>query len=699
MDSKLVDLEERRGDNSVKLEDSQSQSDSSKAIPFIPVIKSEGRAKMCALKTGDSKQKEMLQKLKNKEAMALRPKAQDSKLPVEQSSKAESSTTAGKEKLRGNMSILSALKTPLSQVLRKSIEASEMKEKGQLASEKLQHASERIPTRTEKSQSVSDKINSHVENMKIERLDNSSSEYLTEEPVISQRAKKSFSEGEGGMSLRQTAKTPSHSAKAFPSLRSSTGLKRTVEKPAPNGKKRAVVVSEPIEALTSKANTGSKSSTQSRTATSSPTEDSGMENSTSSNQGGNSSVKKKNRKRHFKGATYGLYLTKKKKKKQKSNDESKDDECSLAGTENSSYLDSEDENSLVSEDFYTPSEKSLADEEHGTDSRNSPMLSVSEQKNSNSDSLLPEGQDENSENCMQNLKNEDNVSPMVTADECDEISQNTAGILQQLSEIQWEPDTKFIDEKFDEEQSSYASVPLKAPQYDEISNESFSNSTLFPFKESPVENVKSIDKDEDERDKEDSVKQDDQNSNDTLKENDIKLEEGDGDAAEEVNMAIEGNFSSMFQDDILPTSKDDDMLSAPKEDLRDASPPPKKPVLENSSHTIINSVIPEDEVLATPESSPEKDDAAQKETDSSQSTIATCVKSRQRIKRRFTDDIVDTDVGLLSLNTFSEKKNRPKKDSLESDVRKALMKPDPPQDIIQNFQSTTRSEAKKGPIT
>lgn len=42
--------------------------------------------------------------------------------------------------------------------------------------------------------------------------------------------------------------------------------------------------------------------------------------------------------------------------------------------------------------------------------------------------------------------------------------------------------------------------------------------------------------------------------------------------------------------------------------------------------------------------------------DDAQSTIANCVKSRQRIKRRFTDDIVDTDLGILSMAAMASVK-------------------------------------------
>ncbi|XP_022237150.1 histone-lysine N-methyltransferase EHMT2-like [Limulus polyphemus] len=76
--------------------------------------------------------------------------------------------------------------------------------------------------------------------------------------------------------------------------------------------------------------------------------------------------KKKKKSKHFRGATYDLYLSKRKKKNKDRPGElsqQKDDISSIAGTETSSCIDSEEEDSETSEGFRTSSEVSLQDDE------------------------------------------------------------------------------------------------------------------------------------------------------------------------------------------------------------------------------------------------------------------------------------------------------------------------------------------------
>lgn len=372
MSSNKANSSQAKGEPSgSKSEASGSNSEASQKITsFFPVLRgNETRAKMCASKTGDAKQKEILQKLKNKETLKQKIS----------SAKSESS---GSQKL----SVSSALKTPLSQVLRKSIEAAETKR--------------------------------------------ASGDSSSEKPT--QRAKKSFQVAESGRALRTSSSS---------SLRS--GIKRNVESnPSTSTTTRRRVTPSDSGEVSKNTFSGRVS------ACSSPVED---------GEHGSSGKMKKNRKRHYRGATYSLFLSKKSKKKNLMK-KSKDDECSREGTENSSYLDSEDGNSLMSEDLYTPSEKSLADEEHNADSRTSPML-VSEQKT-----------EEEKPVATDKVKKEQSVM----RSENEDVSQNATDMIQKLEEMQWESESKCDSQS------------LKAPQYDDISNESFSNSTTFPFKASPT---------------------------------------------------------------------------------------------------------------------------------------------------------------------------------------------------------------------
>ncbi|XP_023217380.1 uncharacterized protein LOC111619796 [Centruroides sculpturatus] len=98
------------------------------------------------------------------------------------------------------------------------------------------------------------------------------------------------------------------------------------------------------------------------------------------NQAAKKAMKMKGRKqkrRHFRGATYSLYLSSKRKKKQKKQESTggiKDEESSITGTETTgSFLDSEEEGeggSFISESCYTPSESSFQDEEMSSEQSN-----------------------------------------------------------------------------------------------------------------------------------------------------------------------------------------------------------------------------------------------------------------------------------------------------------------------------------------
>ncbi|GIY50389.1 uncharacterized protein CEXT_518661 [Caerostris extrusa] len=493
------------------------------------------------------------------------------------------------------------------------------------------------------------------------------------------------------MALRRSQKSSDTSISAVPNLRSHT--KRAVDGGSNTSSKKRVTVSESSEVVSSRNN--SKTSTQSSisspavTASPSPIEE---KEHGSSNQSNNSSgkmkKKKKNRRRHFRGATYSLFLSKKKKKNslvKKSQDESKDDECSLAGTENSSFLDSEDGNSLMSEDLYTPSEMSLADEEANPDSRNSPLLATETKTEvTESNSSVTNNQQQNVEVLQQTEVSEpsevqesietikDEVeSEIITQPVCiasDEVSQNATDMIQQVEDMQWVSDTKFDATST----NLFPSEVLKVPQYDDISNESLPNSTSFPFKTSS-ENI------------------DDKTmlTNESVIEK-IDEETDDGkNVTEEVKNIVETTVSDSENKDFSNIFKVEENSNQTEISHEKASSVFESNDQDNvsiaaSAPTSGDEHDPENQTL--PVSDVEFKDKENLSCDAP-STIATCVKSRQRIKRRFTDDIVDTDVGLLSLN------------SSMAPPRKVPPKPDPPKDVIQTFVSVTHSEAKKGPIT
>ncbi|XP_054715452.1 histone-lysine N-methyltransferase EHMT1-like [Uloborus diversus] len=396
-----------------------SEMSDGKITSFFPVLRSEGRAKMSAVKAGDSKQKEMLQKLKNKETMSLRSKNLDGKSIADQNFKTDM-PNQGKDKI-GNVTVQSALKTPLSQVLRRSIEASEIKK--------------------EKEKSNQGDESSHS--------DNSLKQTKKESNNTAVESAKASKDSEPPRVLRRSLNSP-HATKTFSTSLRSGVVKVDSEKKKNYMRKRPSTDAEASEPIP-------------RKVAAKPVEDSkGVPKA------------KKGRRRHFRGGTYGLYLTKKIKRKKKI-DDAKDDEGSL---DNSSYLDSDEGNS---EDF-TPSEKSLMDEEQA-DSSVSPMPPLSERKveQVESSSVVVEtlpAVSENSESSENRLTTvaEVHAPPIV---EGEDSSQNATEMLKELEEMAWAQASKFDDSL---ESSQFASETLKAPQYDDISNESFSNSTLFPFK-------------------------------------------------------------------------------------------------------------------------------------------------------------------------------------------------------------------------
>ncbi|XP_015910909.1 histone-lysine N-methyltransferase EHMT2 [Parasteatoda tepidariorum] len=707
-----------------KEEQSGSVSNSHKITTFFPVLRGEGRAKMCASKPGDGKQKEILQKLKSKEGVSLRGKSQELKSTAEQSQKSELISQA-KEKLQGN--IMSALKTPLGQVLRKNIKSNEAKKDQVTEDGKTSNKSE-----SEKNITKKDAV----------------SENPAERLRSNQRAKKSFAESESSRPLRRLQKQPTHAAKSAPSsLRS--GLRKTSD----NNQSAALSdkrkdVSEANEVSSNKSlQSVSRQLTFSNTTSivsSSPVDDADNSNL---NQSNNSSGKlKKKKKRFFRGGTYGLYLSKKKRKIIKSNDESKDDNCSLAGTENSSYLDSDEGNSMMSEDLYSASEKSLADDDHNVDSRNSPVpVSVetieskqdvtstdadkklnevkeqeentSRSKNADENVSQPaetvakqeeniDQQDENTiqqrvdniqqdednveqdednvqqdENTEQSCELDENKPESAIVSECSESIQNVADVLESLDQMQWDDSNNANSEK------QFLSETPKTMQYDDISNESFSNS-VFPSKESPGENSSektkvlspvSVKEEQTTDELNDSEKMDSSSSmgkiNDSSKDIAENMDIDQDDQSDQDEKMTDGFKSGDEQDSAVKSGDEQDSnnKSGDEQDNNFKSGDEQDNALKSGDEQ-------DSEGVFSPSESPEKDSDAQ-------STIATCVKSRQRIKRRFTDDIVDTEVGLLSLNPMPAPRKVP------------VPKPDPPKDVIETFQPITHSEAKKGPIT
>lgn len=398
--------------------DKQTEGNSQKITNFFPLLRNEGRAKMCASKTDDSKQKELLKKIKGKESMTLRSKRIEKS--TEKSTSISSSSQA-KEKIR-NMSVASALKTPLSQVLRKSIEAADRKE----ASGK----------------------------------------------IASSESKRSLSDTESGRILRQKSSTAEKSSNAEKpsatekSTRPSVPRKKT-ESGATSGSEKSKTESTSLQPKSR----GSKAVTYADSAA----EDGKSEGLPSSSDNSNK-VRRQPRKRHFRGSTYGLYLTpaRKRKRKMKSLDESKDDDCSVTSADNNSFLDSEDANSLVSEDFFTPSEKSLAGEEQGLESQNSSTILSTEKKLDKSEIHSSiESEDVNSrERAMETEKPDMKIE--ISAD-YEENTQNVTDLFQDLDEMNWESNPKPDD-------NTNTSQNSKPPQYDDISNESYTNSLHFSFK-------------------------------------------------------------------------------------------------------------------------------------------------------------------------------------------------------------------------
>ncbi|KAF8773102.1 Histone-lysine N-methyltransferase EHMT1 like protein [Argiope bruennichi] len=672
---------EKKSDSSNSKNDSNSSGN--KITTYFSVLRPEGRAKMCATKTGDSKQKEILQKLKSKDTMTLRTKSEDDKsAAIESISKIDSPLPSSKEKLRGNISVSSALKTPLSQVLRKSIEASESKKE----LEKTQSIKEEQPSESATSSIADEEQTEKKEAVSVDKT--------SEVPKISRKAKKSFADTDSVMALRRSQKSQDPSQTVTSSLRSHAKRNQDGAGNTSTTVKRRVTVSEPSEVFSvknsSNKNFMQSSSSNPAAASLSPTEE---KEQSSSNQSSISSGKlKKNRKRHFRGGTYGLFLSKKKKKSlaKKSQEESKDDECSLAGTENSSYLDSDDGNSLMSEDLYTPSEKSLADEEPNPESRNSPMFPAAEPKVdvSTGSNPLPNNEQEQPEvqkeaEVMESVEDqvniddnkddivlsENEVNPSVCPTAIDEISQNATDMTEQVEDMQWEQDKKFSPSS----DNNFPSEALKAPQYDDISNESFSNSASFPFKQSPTEN------NEDKVCEEPLSEKLDEKMDDEAKE---ELISEDRDATETTQIADteEQSFSNIFENE-ENSNLEQEQITAEKNSILDSSGQ------EQDNESIAASMPTSGDEHDTENRNSDVELKDRGDAGDSSSTIATCVKSRQRIKRRFTDDIVDTDVGLLSLN------------SSMAPPRKVPPKPDPPKDVIQTFVSVTHSEAKKGPVT
>lgn len=589
-------MDEKSNSSSHKKEDTsgekQGEGSSQKITNFFPILKSEGRAKMCASKTDDSKQKEMVKKMKRKESYTLRSKRQD-KLNVKSNS--SSTPSHGKEKIR-NVSVTSALKTSVGQALRKNIDTSDKRESVSksnqaknseiLASGKSNQAkasenptsktkaenstpSRSNQTKAENSTSgrsnqaktsetsvpvrsnhtkasenstpksnqtkasensvlnktnqakVSETSNSNKSNQlkvfenvsvsKSNQVKTSESFYpskpsqakLTETSNINKpnqaktsdnsslhksnsqakqpesstsnptkvseniknsstsELKRSLSDGEGGRMLRQKAAVPQKPVRAYRRKTEATQAATGTEQIKPEGQEV-------------KRHRG-------RQPKISNTQDTIVEESKSDGTLGSSgAIKKPIRKRHFRGGTYGLYLTParkrmKKNKMKSSQDECKDDKCSVTSTENNSFLDSEDGNSLVSDDFCTPSEKSLADEEQCSESQSSSALTT-EKKTEKLDSNSSVKSEESSLKGLA-VKEEKSESKIEISADYEENTQNVTDLFQDLQEMHW-------DSKIDKAENASISQNSKPPQYDDVSNESFTSALHFSFKKS-----------------------------------------------------------------------------------------------------------------------------------------------------------------------------------------------------------------------
>lgn len=349
---------------------------------------------------------------------------------------------------------------------------------------------------------------------------------------------------------------------------------------------------------------------------------------------------KKQKKRHFKGGTYNLYLSpyRRKKNKKKNSDTAssvKDDESSIGGTENGSVIDSEGDNSIYSEDYYSPSEKSLLGDEPSSPGRADSCSGLEMQKNKeagNSQMVLSK------ENCK-SLENTDSHSRGESMDTASHSSLSSS-----LLKFKSVGSPSQNQENPDQDVCETGGVKRKAELQDVLDSEfgtckkvlrSLSSTEHDKLKQNNVAAPNNSDRC-------------DENTMPTLVKHEFsKYVSGDGSPRPHTPIKVESSPEIIK---LLPVS------SSPSDVPQ--CPPSEPPVIELPSPIGCGQSDGE-----LPSSEPQGDHTSDNmyahgmtsgaNGDSAVSTIAKSVKSRQRIKRRFTDDIVDTDAGILSLNCMS----------------------------------------------
>lgn len=348
---------------------------------------------------------------------------------------------------------------------------------------------------------------------------------------------------------------------------------------------------------------------------------------------------KKQKKRHFKGGTYNLYLSpyRRKKNKKKNSDTAssmKDDESSIAGTENGSVIDSEGDNSIYSEDYYSPSEKSLLGDEPASPGKAESYSGLEMQKNKDASNsqMLSNKEHSASFNAAENHSEAESVNV---------LSQSSlSGLLNRKSPTMTYRDvpqqdvgeltimklrTGFHDAFLAEYGPYKKKLEGLSPEEREKARELFITAPVIPVN---ADNGKC-----------------EENTMPTLVKHEFPKNASD-DTNQHRNTSIKVETTTPEIIKLMP-------VSSPSQDM-ELSPPSVVPDIElpsgGQSDTELPSSVPESELPS--ESVYTHGMASGTNGDNAVSTIAKSVKSRQRIKRRFTDDIVDTDAGILSLNSM-----------------------------------------------
>ncbi|XP_022258580.1 uncharacterized protein LOC106474548, partial [Limulus polyphemus] len=326
------------------IKSSCEKGDSCKNSPKAPVtniftkLKQEGRAKMSAPSKGDPMQNQALLKLavsrETTSPAAMIRQAPHDKRPI--------SASLPLSKMAGLKNILNSfMKTSISQVLRTKIDS-----QSETRSESSDHSSTHLSESLEKSDSkvkneTKDKVaetvektvntgeTPHAENEQRTSGNSKEEEHTSEDHPDESCADRSRIESLSSPQARQ----PIKARKTCPISSTPKSPVPPTSSPVPStlGVLQNAVLTRQQTVL--KAITG----------------------------------KKKKKSRHFKGATYDLYLSKRKKKSKERLGEfsqHKDDASSIAGTETTgSYIDSEEESSRGSEELRTSSELSFQDDE------------------------------------------------------------------------------------------------------------------------------------------------------------------------------------------------------------------------------------------------------------------------------------------------------------------------------------------------